>query len=142
MTEPLENALRAARWLEVVADPIRLGILRSLSQVGEATTADLAIWGKASPQTLRRHLDALTSLGVITEHAAQSDGETPGRPAARYSLPREVRDSVRSILAPPGSGSGESPGSMTQAAGVPPAVALASTNSIAAAGPMNGVSAT
>jgi DNA-binding transcriptional ArsR family regulator len=91
----------AAKWLEVVADPIRLGILRALSQVAEATTSDLATVGQASSQTLRRHLDALVSLGVIHEHPAQSDGETPGRPAARYSLPGEVRQSVRAVFSSP-----------------------------------------
>lgn len=131
------------RWLEVIADPVRLGILRSLSQVEEATAADLAIWGQASSQTLRRHLDALVSLGVIREHAAQSDGETPGRPAAHFSLPVEMRESVRSILEPPESGLGHGPGSKTQAVGRPSAAAtLVSTSSIAAAGPMNGASAT
>ena len=117
MTESVEaSAPRAARWLEVVADPIRLGILRSLSHVDEATTSDLAAQGQASSQTLRRHLDALVCLGVIEEHAAKSDGETPGRPATRYSLPQEVRESVRSILLPLESGRGDSrPGSMTQA---------------------------
>lgn len=126
----------------MVADPIRLGILRSLSQVEEATAADLAAWGQASSQTLRRHLDALVSLGVIREHPAQSDGETPGRPAARFSLPAEMRESVRLALEPPGSGPGHGPGSTTQAVGAAAvAVTLVSTSSIAAAGPMNGASA-
>lgn len=138
-----EGPPKVARWLEVIADPVRLGILRSLSQVKEATTADLATWGQASSQTLRRHLEALVSLGVIHEHPARSDGETPGRPAARYSLPAELRESVRSTLEPPTeSGSGASPGSRTQAVAASPAAAtLVSTNSMAAAGPMNGASA-
>jgi DNA-binding transcriptional ArsR family regulator len=136
------NASRATRWLEVIADPIRLGILRSLSQVPEATAADLASWGQASSQTLRRHLDALVALGVIDEHPPRSDGETPGRPAARFSLPEEMRESVRSILDPPPPGSGTGPGSMTQAVARPVASAtLASTRATAAAGPMNGASA-
>ena len=136
------EAATAARWLEVIADPIRLGILRSLSQVREATIADLADWGQASSQTLRRHLEALVTLGVIDEHPARSDGETPGRPAARFSLPHEVSRSVRSIFEPPGSGLGFGPGSLTQAAGAPPAATLVSTSSIAAAGPTNGANAT
>jgi len=85
----------------VIADPIRLSILRSLSRVEEATTSDLATLGQASSQTLRRHLDALVALGVIREHPAQSDGETPGRPAARYSLPGEVRESVCAVFDAP-----------------------------------------
>ena len=101
MSEPWEAVMTmAARWLEVVADPTRLGILRSLSRVDEATTSDLASQGPASSQTLRRHLDALVCLGVIEEHAAESDGETPGRPATRYSLRPELRESVRAVLRP------------------------------------------
>ena len=138
------EAPRTARWLEVIADPIRLGIVRSLSQVEDATAADLAAWGRASSQTLRRHLDALVALGVIDEQAAKRDGETPGRPAARFSLPPEMRESVRSTLEPPSSGTGESPGSMTQAVGTAPeaAAALLSTSAIASSGPMNGARAT
>lgn len=82
----------------MIADPVRLGILRSLSQVKDATASDLADSGQASSQTLRRHLEALVSLGVIDEHPARSDGETPGRPAVRFSLPEEVRESVRSVF--------------------------------------------
>jgi DNA-binding transcriptional ArsR family regulator len=132
--------------LEVIADPIRLTILRSLSQVEEATASDLATWGQASSQTLRRHLEALVSLGVIREHPARSDGETPGRPPARFSLPAEMRESVRSILAPGrGPGGGGGPGSPAQAVMAPAASAsatLASMNSMAAVGPMNGARAT
>ena len=131
---------RAARWLEVVADPIRLGILRSLVGVREATASDLAAWNQASSQTLRRHLDALVSLAVIEEHPARSDGETPGRPAARFSLPEEIRESVRSILAPPQPRSSRDPGPMTHAVGAPSST-LASTSAVAAAGPMNGARA-
>ncbi|HET9592717.1 MAG TPA: helix-turn-helix domain-containing protein [Solirubrobacterales bacterium] len=98
--EERETAAPAARWLEVVADPTRLGILRSLSRVDEATTAHLAQLGPASSQTLRRHLEALVCLGVVEAHTAKSDGETPGRPATRYSLPPDLRDSVRAILRP------------------------------------------
>ena len=61
-------AAGAAGWLEVIADPIRLSILRSLSQVSEATTSDLAIRGQASSQTLRRHLE--TSL-LVDLHLAE-----------------------------------------------------------------------
>jgi DNA-binding transcriptional ArsR family regulator len=126
----------------VIADPVRLGILRSLSQTDEATAAELAEWGQASSQTLRRHLDALVSLGVIRERAACSDGETPGRPAAHFSLPAEMRESVRSVLEPAESGPGRSRRSMTQVVGAPAAAAtLVSTSSIAAAGPLNGASA-
>jgi DNA-binding transcriptional ArsR family regulator len=126
----------------VIADPVRLGILRSLSQTEEATAAELAEWGQASSQTLRRHLDALVALGVLREHAARSDGETPGRPAAHFSLPAEMRESVRSVLEPAESDPGRGPGPMVQAVAAPAAAAtLVSTSSIAAAGPLKGASA-
>lgn len=128
---------RPTGWLEVIADPVRLGILRSLSQVGEATTADLANSGQASNQTLRRHLEALVSLGVIEEHPPRSDGETPGRPAARYSLPPEMRESVRSVLTPPAG----QPTTMAQAVGTSSPRTLAFTSLTAAAVPMNGARA-
>ena len=135
-------AYRASSWLEVIADPVRLGILRSLSQVTEATTTDLASWGQASSQTLRRHLDALVSVGVIVEHPAESDGETPGRPAARFSLSAEMRESVRSVLHPP-EPLDERPRRPRQPVAMPSmAAAFASTKSIAAAGPMNGARTT
>jgi len=138
-SEPSAAAV-AARWLEVIADPVRLGILRSLSQVSEATASDLASWGQASSQTLRRHLEALVSLGVIREHPARSDGETPGRPAARFSLSGEVRESVRSVFAAPALAPDAHV--TAQAVDAPSsATAFASTSSIAATGPMNGASA-
>lgn len=130
----------AAKWLEFIADPVRLGILRSLSEVPEATTSDLAERGQASSQTLRRHLEALVSLGVIEAHPARSDGETPGRPAARFSLAGEIRDSVCAVFRPAGL---RAPAPLAQAVASPVAsAAFASTNSVAAAVPMNGASAT
>lgn len=89
---------RRSRWLDAVADPVRLQILRSLSQVAEATASDLAGRSQASYQTMRRHLDALETFGVILAQPGKSDGETPGRPAARFSLPPDVRESVCSVF--------------------------------------------
>lgn len=85
-------------WLDVVADPVRLHILRSLSGVAEATVAELIDLGPASAQTLRRHLEDLVAVGVIQERPGESDGETPGRPPARFSLQADVRESVRSVF--------------------------------------------
>jgi len=82
----------------VIADPVRLQIIRSLSHVNEATASELAAWGQASYQTLRRHLDALEASGVILARPGRSDGETSGRPATRFSLSPEVRESVCSVL--------------------------------------------
>jgi hypothetical protein len=80
-------------WLYAVADPIRLHIVRSLFATAEATAADLAR-GLASPQTLRRHLEALVSTGIVAVRPGTSDGETPGRPATHFMLDPEVRSSV------------------------------------------------
>ncbi len=134
------DAGRTTRWLEVIADPIRLGILRSLSQVAEATTSDLAAWGAASSQTLRRHLEVLVSLEVIREHPPQSDGETPGRPAARFSLPGEVRESVRAIFGM-ASFRPSSPVAVQRIDAPSSPATFASTRSIAASGPTNGAKA-
>jgi predicted ArsR family transcriptional regulator len=85
-------------WLNVIADPVRLQILCSLSQVPEATASELAIGNQASYRTLRRHLEALEVFGVIQARPGQSDGETSGRPATRFSLPPDIRESVRSVF--------------------------------------------
>lgn len=101
MSGSLEGTVGAGNdlsWLAVVADPVRSQILRSLSSVAEATAADLAEWGHASDDTLRRHLVALVTSGVVEERAGESDGQTPGRPAARFSLPPAMRESVRSVF--------------------------------------------
>jgi DNA-binding transcriptional ArsR family regulator len=93
-TGTLPRAPRRAHWLDVIADPVRLQILRSLSKVTEATTSELALRSPASYQTLRRHLEALEAVGVIEARPGVSDGETGGRPAVRFSLAPEVRRSV------------------------------------------------
>ena len=85
-------------WLDVVADPVRLHILRSLSNVSDATAAELTSCGAVSGQTVRRHLDDLVAVGVIQERPGKSDGETPGRPASRFSLRADVKENVRSVF--------------------------------------------
>lgn len=87
-----------SHWLEVIADPVRLQILRELSRVEDATTSELASDGPASYQTLRRHLEALEASGVIRARAGVSGGEN-GRPATRFSLDPSLRESVRSAVA-------------------------------------------
>lgn len=99
-------------WLEVLTDPVRLGLLRSLLQLGPAAAGDLARHSHASNPTVRRHLDALLALGFVREQQGERDGLTRGRPAARYDLDPEVRErTVRlfTLLAePPGSLRGSS----------------------------------
>lgn len=88
---------RVHNWLDAIADPTRLHILRALIDLPDATITDLLVdW--ASSQTLRRHLDALVTTGVIDEKPGQSDGETPGRPAARFSLVPEIRADLSAVL--------------------------------------------
>ena len=99
---PLSRRQRHSHWLDVIADPVRLQILRSLSQVTEASASELASHSQASDQTLRRHLEALQTSGVIEARPGRSDGETSGRPATRFSLAPGVRDDVRAALGAPG----------------------------------------
>jgi predicted ArsR family transcriptional regulator len=94
----LSSAQQRPQWLDVVADPVRLQILRSLSRVADATASELAARGQTSQQTLRRHLEALEAFGVIQARPGKSDGETSGRPAVRFSLPPDVRESVRAVF--------------------------------------------
>jgi predicted ArsR family transcriptional regulator len=93
------TAWRPAEWLQGIADPVRLGVLRGLTEAERATAAELARHCEASGPTLRRHLAAMVALGLVTEENGESDGATTGRPAARFSLPPPVRESVREILA-------------------------------------------
>jgi predicted ArsR family transcriptional regulator len=87
-----------SHWLDVVADPVRLQILRSLSQVTDASASELAGRSPASYQTLRRHLEALEAVSVIESSPGVSDGETSGRPAARFRLAPAVRESIGSVF--------------------------------------------
>jgi predicted ArsR family transcriptional regulator len=83
-----------AGLLDGIADPIRLGLVRCLAERDEATAAELSDSCQASGQTIRRHLEALVSGGIVGEVAGASDGATPGRPAARFSLRPETRESM------------------------------------------------
>lgn len=85
-------------WVDVVAEPVRLQILRSLTEVPEATASELAESSPASYQTLRRHLEALEAFGIVRARPGISDGETTGRPPTRFSLAPAVRKSVSSVL--------------------------------------------
>lgn len=95
----LARTQRTSRWLDVIADPVRLQILRRLSSVADATAPELAADSPASYQTLRRHLEALETFGVIETRKGMSDGSTAGRPPARFRLTAEVRESVRAAFA-------------------------------------------
>ena len=86
--------------LDGIADPVRLGLVRSLAEGTEATAAELSGRCQASGPTIRRHLEALVASGVVAEVPGMSDGATPGRPAARFSLRPEVRAGLAHLLGP------------------------------------------
>lgn len=81
-----------------IADPVRLGLVRCLAERGEATAAELSGSCQASGPTIRRHLDALVTSGIVAEATGESDGVTPGRPAARFSLHPEARESLARLF--------------------------------------------
>jgi len=78
--------------MDVLGDPIRLRLLEGLVSLGEASAAELGEQAKASEPALRRHLETMVTLGLAVERRGASDGLTPGRPAARYTLVPEVRE--------------------------------------------------
>jgi len=76
-----------AGWLEAVANPIRLRIVRHLSDCESASLDDLSKAVSAQRNTVRAHLRALMGAGVVARLPGQSDGSL-GRPPARYRLDR------------------------------------------------------
>lgn len=85
-------------WAAILADPARLEVLRALCELGTATTAELRERCHCSDPTVRRHLDALESLGLVREQAGERDGLTPGRPARRYTLGAETAARVCALF--------------------------------------------
>ena len=86
-------------WLAVLSDPVRLNLLRCLSEAqGPMTSGELAPEAHTSERTVRRHLDALVELGLAEERGGQSDGETPGRPAASFTLSSAVRQATLALF--------------------------------------------
>ncbi|HKH64317.1 MAG TPA: helix-turn-helix domain-containing protein [Solirubrobacterales bacterium] len=83
-----------------IADPVRLELIRRLTEVEEATAAELNECCEASKPTVRRHLEALVAVGLVAAVEGTSDGYTPGRPATRFSLTPEISASVRALLSP------------------------------------------
>lgn len=88
-----------ADLLAGIADPVRLGLVRCLAERREATAAELSGRCKASGPTVRRHLEALVTSGIVAEAVGVSDGATLGRPAARFSLRPEARESLARLHA-------------------------------------------
>jgi DNA-binding transcriptional ArsR family regulator len=84
-------------WLDVLGDLTRVNLLFALASLGEASASELALLTHTSKQTLRRHLGAMVSLGLVHESRGESDGLTPGRPAARFSLDPVARRRVTAL---------------------------------------------
>ena len=70
--------------LDVVADPVRLRIVRHLADGGSATLAELADVAGVHLNTIRAHVSALESAEVL--RSGQKPASGPGRPAVEYSL--------------------------------------------------------
>jgi DNA-binding transcriptional ArsR family regulator len=85
-------------WSAVISDPVRLSILRALCELGTATMAELLPGCHTSERTVRRHLDALAALGLVSEEPGERDGLTPGRPAGRFILDGEVARRARPLF--------------------------------------------
>jgi predicted transcriptional regulator len=86
-------------WLAGVANPVKLAVLQALADTGSATVGEIAQLCEASTPTIRRHLDAMVTSGIILEEVGASDGLTTGRPATTYSLPASISTSVRLVFA-------------------------------------------
>ena len=97
MVEADENNLHWS-WTAVLTDPIRLAVLRGLCELGTATTAELRTRCHSSDPTIRRHLEALETLGLIQEQPGERDGLTPGRPASRFTLDADVATRVAALF--------------------------------------------
>lgn len=92
---------QGSEWLAAIADPVRVGIVLALSQCRHATVGELGQLVQTSGQTLRRHLSALAAVGVVEVVPGESDGETSGRPPARFSLNQRVREATSLLLGEP-----------------------------------------
>jgi DNA-binding transcriptional ArsR family regulator len=78
-----------AGWLEAVANPIRLRIVRHLNERDSASLDELAQEVSAQRNTVRVHLRALMAAGVVARLPGQPEGRL-GRPPARYRLERQL----------------------------------------------------
>jgi len=70
--------------LEAIADPLRLKIIRTLSERGEATLLELAAAAEAHVNTIRQHVRGLEASGFLLKTDGPQKG--PGRPQRSYRL--------------------------------------------------------
>ena len=69
---------------ELIADPVRLAIVRKLADRGSAPLGEIAELAGVHVNTVRNHLAELEANGVVEREPAAPDG--PGRPQLRYRL--------------------------------------------------------
>jgi predicted ArsR family transcriptional regulator len=86
-------------WASVLADPIRLTVLRLLHRLGTADVRELAARAHTSNRTLRRHLEALVALGLVHQVDPERDSLKPGRPATQFLLDPQAREDLTQFFA-------------------------------------------
>jgi DNA-binding transcriptional ArsR family regulator len=84
--------------MTILADPVRLFVLRGLCELECATIAELRVRCHSSDPTVRRHLEALEALGLVREQPGERDGLTPGRPARTFTLDAEAATKARAMF--------------------------------------------
>jgi predicted ArsR family transcriptional regulator len=71
-------------WLEALAHPTRLRIVRRLAREGSASLPELAVAADVHRNTARPHLARLEDAGVVVRARSRPQGR--GRPAVLYRL--------------------------------------------------------
>jgi predicted ArsR family transcriptional regulator len=74
----------ALSLFELVADPVRLAIIRELSGSASIPLAEIAEHAGLHANTVRTHMGELEASGAVEREHGTSDG--PGRPQVRYRL--------------------------------------------------------
>jgi predicted ArsR family transcriptional regulator len=98
MAEPIANSTVHRSWFDVLTDPVRLALLRSLTDLHTATATELVGHSHVSYRAAHRHLAALVTLGLVREEKGAGDGESPGRPASRFTLDPRTRESALALF--------------------------------------------
>src|SRR5437763_5604551 len=75
--------------LDLVGDPLRVRVVRRLSEHGAATLSELAEAANVHANTLRPHLVELEQAGALTRETGAPSGR--GRPTLRYRLADDWR---------------------------------------------------
>src|SRR5689334_4831777 len=82
--------------LDAIADPIRLRVVRHLSEAPAATLPELAAVAGVHLNTVRPHVLELEHAGVLTRERQAPDGR--GRPPVQYRLAGDWRPPTSDYL--------------------------------------------